>query len=137
MVEKKLRVHSNFDELVDEYIRSRLPHVGTPEDVGLQTFSATLQRFTSYSNWRELSSLTYGNQTTPCSIVSSIEFDKDGEVFAVAGVTKKIKVLLCKTVDGHELRFHFQIFNYASILRNVGFQNHYPLREMECDAKLR
>lgn len=76
---------------MEDYIRLRLPYVGA-EGNGVQTFSATLERFTRYSSWRELSSLNYGDPSTACSIVSSIDFDRDGEVFAVAGVTKKIKV---------------------------------------------
>ena len=51
-----------------------------------------LDQFTRYSGWRELSSLNYGDQSNAYSIVSSVEFDKDGEIFAVGGVTKKIKV---------------------------------------------
>ena len=71
----------------------RLPVVpDTAQDTTLAEFAETLKSYTSYSSWRELSSLCYGDATTACSIVSSIEFDKDGEVFAVAGVTKKIKV---------------------------------------------
>lgn len=62
------------------------------QDSGLQTFSENLKQFTSYLSWRELSSLNYGDPSTACSIVSSIEFDRDGDLFAVAGVTKKIKV---------------------------------------------
>ena len=71
----------------------RLPHAGKRDETGLLAFSAALDRFTFYSGWQELSSLTYGEKTAPCNIVSSIEFDRDGEVFAVAGVTKKIKVI--------------------------------------------
>lgn len=92
LAEKKLRVHSNFDELIDDYVHTRSPQVDIEKSVGLEAFSKTLERFTSFSSWQELSSLTYGDQTTACSIVSSIEFDRDMEVFAVAGVTKKIKV---------------------------------------------
>ena len=55
-------------------------------------FAETLEQFTRFSSWREISSLNYGDQTNTCSIVSSIEFDRDSEVFAVGGVTKKIKV---------------------------------------------
>ena len=44
---------------------------------------------------KELATLTYGDTT---GIVSSIEFDKDGEFFAVAGVTKKIKVMSVRCV---------------------------------------
>ena len=58
-----------------------------------QEFAETLEQFTRFSGWREISSLNYGDQSTACSIVSSIEFDRDGELFAVGGVTKKIKVV--------------------------------------------
>ena len=57
-----------------------------------EEFSETLHQFTRYSGWRELSSFNYGDQSNACNIISSIEFNKDGEVFAVGGVTKKIKV---------------------------------------------
>ena len=90
---KKIRLHSNFKELMTDYVDMRLPLVGEAQESGLQQFSTALERFTSFSDWQELSSLTYGEKSIPCSIVSSIEFDRDGEVFAVAGVTKKIKVL--------------------------------------------
>ena len=92
MAKKKMRVHSNFSDLMDGYVSMRLPQVGQPPENGLQTFSSALERFTAYSDLQELSSLTYGEESASCNIVSSIEFDRDGEVFAVAGVTKKIKV---------------------------------------------
>ena len=57
-----------------------------------EEFAETLEQFTRFSGWREISSLNYGDQSNACSIVSSIEFDRDGELFAVGGVTKKIKV---------------------------------------------
>lgn len=94
---KKMRVHSNFSELMEDYVSMRLPLVGEAEESGLEVFATALQRFTSYSDWQELSSLTYGDKTAPCSIVSSIEFDRDGEVFAVAGVTRKIKAITTYT----------------------------------------
>ena len=77
---------------------------GPPQD-SLQAFAETLSRYTCYFGWRELSSLSYGDPSTACSIVSSIEFDRDGEVFAVAGVTRKIKasLILYYDVGGHVL----------------------------------
>ena len=66
-----------------------------------------------FNSFRELATLTYGEQTNNCCIVSSIEFVRDGEFFAVAGVTKKIKV-----------------FEYQSVVRNAGFTNHFPVHEM-------
>ena len=59
----------------------------------LGEFSETLDKFTSLSSFREFSALTYGDKSPSShSIVSSIEFDKDGEFFAIAGITMKIKV---------------------------------------------
>lgn len=55
-----------------------------------EELSKTLDQFTRYSGWRELSSLNYGDQSDAFSIVSSIDFNKDGEIFAMGGVTKKI-----------------------------------------------
>ena len=68
---------------------------GIHGDSGLkpyEEFSKTLDQFTPYSGWHELSSLNYGDQSNAYSIVSSFKFNKDGEIFAVGGVTKKIKV---------------------------------------------
>ena len=63
-----------------------------PGEESLAKFTEDLHKFTQYQSFRELSGLAYGDQTASCCIVSSIEFDRDGEFFAVAGVTKKIKV---------------------------------------------
>ena len=66
----------------------------SPEE-SLAQFSEGVYKFTRYQSFRELATLSYGDQATGCCIVSSLEFDKDGEFFAVAGVTKKIKVCAC------------------------------------------
>ena len=85
-------MHSNFDELLQNYLETASGPSGDPAD-RLGEFSETLDKFTSLSSFRELSALTYGDQSPSShSIVSSIEFDKDGEFFAIAGVTRKIKV---------------------------------------------
>ena len=60
----------------------------------LDKFCDGLDKFTQFRTFKELATLTYGDPSSNCCIVSSIEFDRDGEFFAVAGVTKKIKVLL-------------------------------------------
>ena len=49
----------------------------------------------------------------------SIEFDRDSEFFAIAGVTKKIK-----------------IYEY-SIVRDAVVDLHYPVTEMSCESKIR
>ena len=61
---------------------------------GSTAFRETLSAVTQYSSVKELATLTYADGPIgSCSIVSSIEFDKDGDFFAVGGVTKKVKVL--------------------------------------------
>ncbi len=95
LAKKKSRVHSNFSEILEDYVCVRMPKLesgDSEQDTRLETFSDNLRHFTSYLGWRELSCLNYGDPSTACSIVSSIEFDRDGDLFAVAGVTKKIKV---------------------------------------------
>ena len=58
-------------------------------------FLETLINSTKFSSFRDLATLFYGDGNIGASsVVSSIEFDKDGELFAVAGVTKKIKVCM-------------------------------------------
>ena len=52
------------------------------------------------------------------SIVSSIEFDKDQEFFAIAGVTKRIK-----------------IYDYNVVLKDM-VDIHYPTTEMVCSSKI-
>ena len=51
-----------------------------------------MEQLTRFSGWQETSSLNYGDQPNACSIVPSIKFDRDGELSAVGGATKKIKV---------------------------------------------
>lgn len=52
-----------------------------------------LSKFMKYKSFRQLATLNYtSDMYNMYSIVSSIEFDKDSDFFAIAGVTKKIKV---------------------------------------------
>ena len=60
----------------------------------LEDFKDSLSKFTRFSSFRSLAKLNYATDLyNNSSIVSSIEFDRDCDYFAVAGVTKKIKVL--------------------------------------------
>ena len=59
-------------------------------------FRNQLRGITRYSAFQDIATLFNGELpvTSGSSIVSSIEFDKDGDFFAVGGVTRKIKVSL-------------------------------------------
>lgn len=73
---------------------------------GLELFREDLVAFTRYRTLRPLATLSYCSDAINYStIVSTIEFDKDEEFFAIAGVTKRIKVLhQCITQDITRLR---------------------------------
>ncbi len=67
------------------------PFIGSEYSV---SFCEQLVDITRYSKFQDVATLFYGDLpvTSGSSIVSSIEFDKDGDFFAVGGVTRKIKV---------------------------------------------
>ncbi|XP_050676414.1 E3 ubiquitin-protein ligase COP1-like [Leptidea sinapis] len=86
---------------------------------GLQAFREDLAAFTRYRAFRPLATLSYCSDAINYStIVSTIEFDKDDEFFAIAGVTKRIKV-----------------FEYESVVRDA-VDVHYPCAEMQCSHKI-
>ena len=61
----------------------------------LDAFTESLSKFTRFTSFRSLATLSYTSDLyNTSSIVSSIEFDRDADYFAIAGVTKKIKVQL-------------------------------------------
>lgn len=62
--------------------------------------------------------LTSTNNTFPF-LCFSIEFDRDCDYFAIAGVTKKIKV-----------------FEYGTVIQDA-VDIHYPVNEMTCNSKIR
>lgn len=122
---KRKRMHLHFDELVDRYFSMRVPGfsdagVGEDEGNGLEEFGECISKFTQYSAMRPLATINYNcdmfHQSS--NIASSIEFDKDSEFFAVAGLTKKIR-----------------IYDYGTVIRDT-VDLHYPCSEMVCQSKI-
>lgn len=86
----------------------------------LENFRENLIKFSKYSTLRTLSTLNYSNDSVlPSTIVSSIEFDKDNEFFAIAGVTKRIK-----------------IFDYYACVRDAVVDIKHPINEIVCTSKI-
>lgn len=145
------RLHAHFDDFVQCYFAHRSdelyftpdsptgvappvvlddpePPVDTCKSAtpaGLDAFREDLAAFTRYKALRPLATLSYSSDAINYStIVSTIEFDKDDEFFAIAGVTKRIKV-----------------FEYAAVVSggSVGLgaeEAHYPCAEMQCGHKV-
>ncbi|XP_051173669.1 E3 ubiquitin-protein ligase COP1-like isoform X1 [Leptopilina boulardi] len=128
---RRKRMHAHFDDFVQCYFDTRakehLFNQGkTPSQdplsqtsSGLDIFRENLVKFSRYNSLRPLATLNYSweifNNPT---IVSSIEFDKDNEFFAIAGVTKRIK-----------------IFDYGAVIRDT-VDIHYPCVQMVSDSKI-
>ncbi|KAK8926671.1 E3 ubiquitin-protein ligase COP1 [Platanthera zijinensis] len=114
-VARKRRIHAQFNELQECYLQTRrhgtsqLNRQGESDEnqinregyhAGLQDFQSVLTTFTRYSRLRVIAELRHGDLFHSANIVSSIEFDRDDELFATAGVSKRIKVFeFCTVVN--------------------------------------
>lgn len=128
------RMCTHFDDFVDCYFSLRAKELvfgqrHFPEDdgnvrekdsdKGLDEFRENLVKFSKFNSLRPIATLNYGTDIfNNSTIVSSIEFDKDDEFFAIAGVTKRIKV-----------------FDYEGVLRDA-VDIHYPCVEMISGSKI-
>lgn len=124
MATRRKKMYTHFDDLEQCYLNARAKELGPTSSGeiskdGLHEFTENLSKFIKYSNMRPLATLNYASDLfNNSSIVSSIEFDKDNEFFAIAGVTKKIKV-----------------FEYGAVIRDT-VDMHYPVNEMVCNSKI-
>ncbi|XP_026301079.1 E3 ubiquitin-protein ligase COP1 isoform X1 [Apis mellifera] len=128
---RRKRMHAHFDDFVQCYFDSRakellLGHKSQSQSdswqgtsSGLDVFRENLVKFSRYKSLRPLATLNYSSDIfNNSTIVSSIEFDKDNEFFAIAGVTKRIKV-----------------FDYSAVIRDT-VDIHYPCVEMVSSSKI-
>lgn len=127
---QRRRMCTHFDDFVDCYFSLRAKELvfghkhPNEEDErfmenGLDEFRENLVKFSKFNALRPIATLNYGTDILNSStIVSSIEFDKDDEYFAIAGVTKRIKV-----------------FEYDCVLRDT-VDIHYPCVEMISASKI-
>ncbi|XP_043272921.1 E3 ubiquitin-protein ligase COP1-like isoform X1 [Venturia canescens] len=129
---RRKRMHAHFDDFVQCYFDSRAKdllfgnqksqtQVDTTHgpNTGLDFFRENLVKFSRYNSLRPMATLNYSSDIfNNSTIVSSIEFDKDNEFFAIAGVTKRIKV-----------------FDYGAVIRDT-VDIHYPCVEMISSSKI-
>nr|GMD30119.1 E3 ubiquitin-protein ligase COP1-like isoform X2 [Ipomoea batatas] len=106
-VVRKKRVHAQFNDLQECYLQKRRQLANQLQNkeerdqnvtrregytAGLSEFQSVLSTFTRYSRLRVIAELRHGDIFHSANIVSSIEFDRDDELFATAGVSRRIKV---------------------------------------------
>eukprot|EP00186_Timspurckia_oligopyrenoides_P003815 CAMPEP_0182444748 /NCGR_PEP_ID=MMETSP1172-20130603/3103_1 /TAXON_ID=708627 /ORGANISM="Timspurckia oligopyrenoides, Strain CCMP3278" /LENGTH=698 /DNA_ID=CAMNT_0024640377 /DNA_START=196 /DNA_END=2292 /DNA_ORIENTATION=+ len=125
---KKKRINDHFGELEERYLMCIPPSLRTREGA-LDTFGDDLANFSEYSSFKCVATLKHGSRQfqessgpgdmySANNIVSSIEFDRDCDLIATAGVMKRIK-----------------IFELGNVL-NSRVDIHYPVREIVTRAKL-
>ncbi|PQQ13834.1 E3 ubiquitin-protein ligase COP1 [Prunus yedoensis var. nudiflora] len=107
-VARKKRVHAQFDELQECYLQKRRQwrtnHIPSKNGKKIRM--------------RVIAELRHGDLFHPANIVSSIEFDRDYELFATAGVSRCIKV-----------------FDFSSVVNDPA-DVHCPVVEMPTRSKL-
>lgn len=124
---RKQRLSSHFDSLQSRYFN--FVHRGDEAKNGncLDRLVNDISKATQFSQFRCRATLMHtarfpeapGSDVFRTSnIVSSIEFDRESELLATAGVSKRIK-----------------IFEFSNILRNLA-DVHYPIKEIQASAKL-
>ncbi|KAJ2844938.1 hypothetical protein GGI22_006717, partial [Coemansia erecta] len=86
------RVDEHYGDLEAFYFNSRMRSGASAGEDGLGEFLETLTTVARHEKLRTVATLRYGDSTASTAIVASIEFDRDDEIFAVAGVTRKIKI---------------------------------------------
>uniref|UniRef100_A0A8C5I0A4 RING-type domain-containing protein n=1 Tax=Gouania willdenowi TaxID=441366 RepID=A0A8C5I0A4_GOUWI len=121
LASRRKRLTAHFEDLEQCYFSNKMSRI-TDEGRNmnqLDDFMECLSKFTRYNSVRPLATLSYASDLyNGSSIVSSIEFDRDCDYFAIAGVTKKIKV-----------------FEYGTVIQDA-VDIHYPVNEMTCNSKI-
>ncbi|RAL49546.1 hypothetical protein DM860_012979 [Cuscuta australis] len=106
-VARRRQVHAQFSDLQECYLQKRR-HYGTkPQkreesvttnrtkeqyNTGLEEFQYIFSAYTRYSRLQVVAEFRHTDLFHTVNIVSSIEFNRDDELFAIAGVSRRIKV---------------------------------------------
>ncbi|KAL5669353.1 hypothetical protein ACJX0J_021574, partial [Zea mays] len=128
VIARKRRVQAQFNELQEYYLQRRRTGAQARRQeeretvamnregyhAGLQDFQSVLTTFTRYSRLRVIAELRHGDLFHSANIVSSIEFDRDDELFATAGVSKRIKVFEFSTVVNEPSDVHCPVVEMAT-----------------------
>lgn len=111
LLDTKALIHEHYSDLQACYFDDSL-------DDPLTVFGEKISRLSRLTRIRQVSTLKLGDIAGSSNIVSSIEFDRDAQLFATAGVSKKIR-----------------FYEFRDAL-NSRMDLHCPVREITCKSKL-
>lgn len=127
LVKKRKRVDGHYAVLQNHYFNVVGNCKGLERRQKMRNFSEDVWKLTQFRRFRDRATLLHVARVpnAPCAdvfkasnIVSSIEFDRESEFVATAGVTRRIK-----------------IFEFGNVLGDIA-DEHYPVREIATSAKL-
>ncbi|PJF19675.1 hypothetical protein PSACC_00503 [Paramicrosporidium saccamoebae] len=107
----KAIIHEHFADLQACYFDESV------EDP-LEYFGKKISKLTKLTRIRQVSALKLGDVAGSSNIISSIEFDRHGQLFATAGVSKKIR-----------------FYEFRDTM-NQTMDLHCPVREIQCKSKV-
>ncbi|MCL7043700.1 hypothetical protein MKW94_020425 [Papaver nudicaule] len=80
----------------------------------IEPFLEGLCKYLSYSKLKVKADLKQGDLLNSSNLVCSLNFDRDKEFFATAGVNKKIKVFECDSILSEDRDIHYPVVEMAS-----------------------
>jgi E3 ubiquitin-protein ligase RFWD2 len=101
---------------------------------GLESLQRSIINCSRYTQFKRIAILDYADHLVfpSSSIVSSIEFDKDDEFFATAGVTKKIKVFEFESATQN----YSGLVSYSAEPCLESDVPRYPVLTLSCESKI-
>ncbi|OVA07757.1 Protein kinase domain [Macleaya cordata] len=80
----------------------------------IEPFLEGLRKYLSFSKLKVRADLKQGDLLNSSNLVCSLNFDRDKEFFATAGVNKKIKVFECDSILSEDRDIHYPVVEMAS-----------------------
>lgn len=88
---------------------------GEPREGGwINPFLEGLCKYLSFSKLKVKANLKQGDLLNSSNLVCSLGFDRDGEFFATAGVSRKIKVFECDPIINENRDIHYPVVEMSS-----------------------
>lgn len=93
---------------------SKEQHTNSRESGWISPFLDGLCKYLSFTELRVKADLKQGDLLNSSNLVCSVNFDRDGEFFATAGVNKKIKVFECDAILNGDRDIHYPVVEMSS-----------------------
>lgn len=93
---------------------SKEHHTNSGESGWISPFLEGLCKYLSYTQLTVKADLKQGDLLNSSNLVCSVNFDRDGEFFATAGVNKKIKVFECDAILNGDRDIHYPVVEMVS-----------------------